>query len=192
MKEHPSKLELAKHLIESGDRESALREVDSAIVDARSDPANSVTLANALCFRWDVTNDNEDFRAARTALEAFEAEEVWQRLASLLIDHGDYQDANAVLANALAAGDVNACLLAVDARLRMGQTDSARELLLTLPADNITSDLLYPYAYTMGLVALMCDDQVLKRAAVSNLRKVVAFDTPMIKPAKTLLAALED
>lgn len=187
-----AKLELAKHLIESGDKESALREVDSAIVDSRSDPANPATLADALCFRWEVSNDDVDFRAARTALEALEAEQVWQRLASLLIDHGDYQDANAVLANALAAGDITACLLAVDARLRMGETDSARELLLALPGDCITSDLLYPYAYTMGLVALICDDQVLRRAAASNLRKVVAFDTPMTKPAETLLAALED
>jgi hypothetical protein len=185
-----AKLALAKHLLGSGNRESALREVDSAIADASTDKDARSALAEALCFRWNISNDEEDFRAARKALEELGREEHWQPLASLLIDHGDYDDANAVLKKALDAGDIVAHLLAVDVRLRMEQPDSARELLLTLAADAIPSRLQYPYAHTMGLVALMCEDPVLRRTAAMKLRKAVA-DTPLMKSAHTLLVALE-
>jgi tetratricopeptide (TPR) repeat protein len=185
-----AKLALAKHLIGSGNRESALREVDSAIADASTDKEARSAFAEALCFRWNITKDDEDFRAARKALEELGRQEQWQPLASLLIDHGDYDDANTILKKALDDGDIVAHLLAVDVRLRMKQPDSARELLLTLAEDAIPSGLQYPYAHTMGLVALMCKDPALRRRAAMKLRKAVA-DTPLMKSAQTLLVALE-
>lgn len=184
-----AKLELARHLLSSEDRESALREIDSLIADPGA--GSQSTVAEALALRWRITGDREDFRAARTELEKLGSEEHWQTLASLLIDQGDYDDAIAALTKALQSGDVVAHLLAIDARLRMGQTDSARELLLAVAEESIPSDLLYPYAYTTGLVAMMCDDSVLKRTAASKLRELVSIDTPVMKPAKVLLAALE-
>lgn len=185
-------LQLVRHLLSSGNGELALRELDSAIVDASVDTDNRSILAEALALRWEITRKAEDFLAAKTALEVLDPEQHWKRLASLLIDHGDYDEANAVLTKALQAGDVVAYLLAVDARLRLGQLDSARELFLVVPTENLSSDLLYPYAYTMGLVASMCGDQELKREAVSRLRKIVALNNPAMKPAKILLDALED
>ena len=91
-------------------------------------------VADALALRWQVTQNDDDFHNARTALEALDPEQHWQTLASLLIDHGDYDDANSVLARPLESEDVVARLLTVDAHLRTGKTDLARELLLALPA----------------------------------------------------------
>jgi hypothetical protein len=170
---HSARLELARYLIGSGDGSSALRELDSAIAETSAKGSNRSMVADALSLRWRITNKDEDFDNARTVLEALDPEQHWQTLASMLIDHGDYDAANAVLAKPLESGEVVAHLLTVDARLRMGQTDSARELMLALPADSVDPTLLYSYWHTMGLVALMCDDRVLKTAAASNLRRIL-------------------
>lgn len=185
-----SRLDLTKHLLCCGETESALREVDLAIVDASSDEANRSMLADALSLRWEITQHDDDFRKARTVLEALDSEQHWETLARLLINHGDYDAANVALAKGVELGDPIAHLLGVDVRLRLGQTDSARELLLTMSEDSIRSKLLYPYAYTMGLVALACDDQALKIEAALRLRKVLQ-ETPTLEPAKGVLAALE-
>jgi hypothetical protein len=186
-----AKLELAKYSIGSGDGTSALCELDSAIAEASPNTNNRSMVADALALRWQVTQNDDDFHNARTALEALDPEQHWQTLASLLIDHGDYDDANAVLAKPLESGDVVARLLTVDTRLRTGETDLARELLLALPIDSVDRRLLYSYWHTTGLVALMCDDPELKPVAASNLRKLVALDRSLLKTAETLLAALE-
>jgi hypothetical protein len=185
-----SRLDLTKHLLSCGDTESALREVDLAIVDASADEANRSMLADALSLRWEITQHDEDFRKARTVLEALDAEQHWETLARLLINHGDYDAANVAIEKGLELDDPIAHLLAVDVRLRVGQTDSARELLLTVSEDSIQSNLLYPYAYTMGLVALACDDPALKTEAALRLRKLLQ-ETPTLEPAKVVLAALE-
>jgi metal-responsive CopG/Arc/MetJ family transcriptional regulator len=187
-----ARLELAKHLLDCGERESALTEIDSLIADLGANVQDQSTLAEALSLRWRISTDEEDFRAARAELERFGSEEDWQTLVGLLIDHGDYDDANEALTTALEAGEIVAQLLAVDLRLRMGQTDSARELLVSMAAESIPPDLLYPYAHTMGLVALMGEDPELRSTAALNLRKVVAIDNAISKPAKALLAALEE
>jgi tetratricopeptide (TPR) repeat protein len=184
-----ARLDLTKHLLGSEDSELALREVDLAITDA-TDAANRSMLAHALSLRWEITQEDEDFRKARTVLEALDPEQHWETLARLLIDHGDYDDAKTVLAKALEVGDVVAHLLAVDVHLRLGQTDSARKLLLAVSDGSIQSHLQYPYAYTMGLVALACNDPALKIEAASRLRKVLQ-ETPTLEPAKVVLAALE-
>jgi hypothetical protein len=183
------RLELTRHLLVCGDTESALRELDLAIAEAAADAANRSMLADALSLRWEITQEDEDFRKAKTVLEALDLDQHWETLARLLINHGDYNDANAVLVKGLEVGDAVAHLLAVDVRLRLSQTDSARELLLSLSEDSIHSHLLYPYAYTMGLVALACSDPALKVEAALHLRKVLQ-ETPALEHAKTLLAAL--
>jgi hypothetical protein len=185
-----SRLELTRHLISCGDTESALREVDLAIGDAGAKAGNKSILADALSLRWEITQQDEDFRKAKTFLESLDLEEHWETLARLLIDHGDYDDANVALANGLEVDDPIAYLLTVDVRLRLDQPDSARELLLMVSEDSIQPNLLYPYAYTMGLVALACDDPALKTEAAWRLRKVLQ-ETPSLEHAKTLLTALE-
>jgi tetratricopeptide (TPR) repeat protein len=184
-----ARLDLTRHLLGSGDSELALREVDSAITDA-ADADNRSMLGHALSLRWEITQEDEDFRKARTVLEALDPEQHWETLARLLIDHGDYDDAKSVLAKGLEVGDMVAHLLAVDVHLRLGQTDPARKLLLEMSKGSIQSNLQYPYAYTMGLVALACNDPALKIEAASRLRKVLQ-ETPELEHVKTLLAALE-
>jgi hypothetical protein len=187
-----ARLELVRHLLRSGDKESALLGLESVISMAGAQADNRSLLASALALRWEMTNDDADFLKARVTLETLSPEEHWRELASILVDHGDYDEAEAVLASPLKEGDVAAHLLAIDARLRAGKTTLARELFLALQPDRISPGLVYPYAYTTGLLALACNDSELKRTAISNLRKVVAADTPTVQPAKEMLAALED
>jgi hypothetical protein len=184
------RMELTRHLIARGDTKSALSEVDLAIADAGANTTNQSILTDALCLRWEITQADEDFRKARTVLESLDSKQHWEDLTRLLIDHGDYDDAKVALAKGLEVGDPIASLLAVDVRLRLGQTDSARELFAAMPEASIQSNLLYPYAYTMGLVALACDDAALKIGAALRLRKVLE-ETPSLEHAETLLVALE-
>ena len=185
-----SRLELTRHHVDCGDTKSALDEVDLAISDASIDAANRPILADALSLRWEITQEDEDFQKARAALESLESEEHWETLARLLINHGDYEDANNAIAKGLEVGAPIAHLLAIDVRLRLDQPESARELLLTVSEDSIQPNLEYPYAYTMGLVGLACNDSALKIEAASRLRKVLQ-ETPTLEPPKVLLAALE-
>jgi hypothetical protein len=185
-----SRLELTKHLIRYGDTESALREVDLTIADTSADAANRSMFAEALSLRWKITQEDEDFRKAKTVLQSLDLKQHWEALARLLIDHGDYDEALDVLAKGLEVGDEIAHLLAVDVHLRLGQTALARNLLLAVSENDIQPNLQFPYAYTMGLVALACSDPALKLDAASRLRKVLQ-ETPALDHAKTLLAALE-
>src|SRR5205814_1679953 len=102
---------------------------------------------------------------------ALPRDEYWLDFASLLIDHDDYDDAEAVLSDWLKQGDVAAHLLAIDVRLRTGHVNDARELLLSIPASSVPADLRFPYAYTSGLVAGMSGDSEVRRIALSVLRE---------------------
>lgn len=185
-----SRLELTRHLLGSGESESALREVDLAIAEAGDAADNRLIRAEAISLRWEITQEDEDFRNARIAFQSLDSEKYWEPLARLLINHGDYADAKSVLAERLEVGDVIAHLLATDVHLRLEETSSARKLVLAVSQDSVLPHLQFPYAYTMGLVALACNDQAMKIDAASRLRKVVPEDST-IEYAKALLDALE-
>src|SRR5205085_252194 len=100
--------------------DGALLHVESAINEATGDTALPSLLAEGLRLRWEITRDESDFEKARQGVAAVSDAEDCQKLVSLLIDHGDYKEADGLLAPGLAAGDVRAHLLAVDSRLRAG------------------------------------------------------------------------
>lgn len=130
------------------------------------------------------------FRAAKNEMEKFvDTDRRQKRLASLLIDHGNFDEAERVLAKALDTADPVAQLLAIDARLRAGRVDAAHELLLSVGRERVTPRLQYPYAYTYALVALTRDDAELKRLAVSYLRRLPVARS--LKHVKEILKALE-
>jgi hypothetical protein len=104
--------------------------------------------------RAEITQREEDFAAARKEMEAFADPVHEERLAIMLIEHGDFDEAERVLSNALRAGEPVAQLLAIDARLRAGRVDAAYEMLRTVDQGRITARLRYPYAATSALVAI--------------------------------------
>ena len=109
----------------------------------------------------------------------------------ILIDHGDYNEADRILSDALIAGDPVAQLLIIDARLRANQNDSARELLSIIAPDRVTPGLQHPYAVAYALVALACGDDGLKKIAEAKLRQLPTNGTRFAKQVNDFLKALE-
>ncbi|HVA39318.1 MAG TPA: hypothetical protein VNF49_01535, partial [Candidatus Binataceae bacterium] len=113
-----------------------------------------------------------------------------QHLAIMLIEHGDLAEAETILAEAVKAGEEVAQLLAVDARLRSGRIDAARELLQAIEQGRITGRLRYPYAVTCADVGLTSGDNELRNLAMAYLRQVPCAGTRLAAEISGLLNAL--
>ena len=165
-------LQLANHHYHHEDNTSALAIVNAVIERIRVNSELAMALADAFELRWRLTDSVDDFQAAKQELESFENSKATRQLAAMLIDHGDLEEADQLLAKERRDGDVVAHLLTIDVRLRMNRADAARELLRKIPEDQITERLRLPYAYTMGLVALNTKDSELRAAAASMFRNI--------------------
>lgn len=93
-----------------------------------------------------------------------------RRLLMMLVDHGDLQEADELLAEELNGEDVVTRLLAIEIRLRTNRVEEAQELLRSVPADRVTERLRLPYAHTVGLVALCSGNADLAATALGMLR----------------------
>ena len=165
--------------------------VDSVMAELMEVSGHRGLRADAISLRWYITKEEHDFQAAMNELGAFPGPDHQQHLAVILIDHGDYNEAERILSDALIAGDPVAQLLIVDARLRANRTDSARELLLIIAPDRVTARLQHPYAVAYTLVALACADDGLKKAAAAKLRELPTIGTRVAIQVSDLLKALE-
>jgi tetratricopeptide (TPR) repeat protein len=183
-----AELELARHLFKSGNQAEALRAADSVISESlNSDGGRD---PEGLFLRWELTGNEHDFRAARKEVEVLADAE--HRLAGMLIDHGDYDEAERVLSDCLAASEPSAQLLAIDARMHAGRTDAARELLLRVDRAHLPPGLRYPFALDLSHVAIACDDRELKGLATAELRELRSAGTQVQKTVDDLLQALSD
>jgi hypothetical protein len=182
---------LVRHLSDCGEREEALRKVDSVISESTAAGSRQGTRTDALSLRWQITKDEQDFRAAKSELETFTDSERRRHLAALLIDHGDFDEADRVLSDALIAGDPVAQLLTIDARVRANRADAARELLLSIAPDCVQPRLQYPYAVAYALVALALADDELKKLAAANLRQLPSIGSQVTRHVNDLLEVLE-
>jgi hypothetical protein len=186
-----AELELAGHLADCGERDEALRRVDSVITELAKKSGYEDVRVDAVVLRWRITEDEQDFCAAKSELERTTTSEHPQQLAIILIDHGDYDEAERILSDALAAGEPAAQSLIVDARLRANRIDSARDLLLMIAPDSVTPNLQLPYAVAYALVALASGDDNLKKVAAAKLRNLLAPGTQVAKIVNDFLKALE-
>jgi thioredoxin-like negative regulator of GroEL len=185
-----AEIELARCLLASGKRDEALRILTS--VKSESAGINPCALSDALSLQWEITGEEEDFRAAKSEVEKLVDSEQWQkRLAIILIDHGDLDEGERLLSKYLEARDPEAQLLAIDARLRAGRVYAAHELLRDIARERVTSRLQYPFAYTCALVALARDDAELKRLAAFDLRRLQIAGTQAAKHVQNVIEALE-
>ena len=187
-----AELELVRHLSGCGEREKALRRVESVIAESTGTTIHRDALADALSLRWEITGKEEDFLTAKNELKTFADLEHQNQLAAILIDHGEFDQAERVLSDKLHATDPVAQLLTIDARVRAGRLDAARELLLNVATDCITARLKYPYAVVYSLVALACNDDELKMQAAANLRQVPSTGNRVKRNVNDLLQALKD
>jgi hypothetical protein len=182
---------LARHLSDCGRKAEAVRKVDSVMAELMEMSGHRGLRADAMSLRWYITNEGHDFQVAKNELGAFPGPEHQQHLAVILIDHGDFDEAERILSDALIAGDPVAQLLIIDARLRANHTDSARELLVIIAPDHVTPRLQHPYAVAYSLVALACADDGLKKVAAAKLRELPTIGTRMALHVNDFLKALE-
>ena len=134
---------------------------DTDLLDAR---------APALEMQWRLSDEEADFRTAKHELATMEGSGPKRRLLMMLVDHGDLQEADELLAGELSGEDVVTHLLAIEIRLRTNRVEDAKELLQRVPADRVTERLRLPYAHTVGLVALCSGNADLAATALGMLR----------------------
>jgi hypothetical protein len=138
--------------------------------------------------RWRITKKESDFELAMSALNR---DPDHGRHAGALIDEGKYDEAESFLAAPIKAGDPIAKLLIIDARLRGGNPDGARDLFLTID-DQVPAHLLYPYGVAAALVALFLRDEKIRSRALAALRGLPAAAVESDKSIQSYLAALHD
>jgi hypothetical protein len=108
-----------------------------------------------------------------------------------LIDHGDYEEAEQILSDAVIACDPEAQLLTIDTYIRTNRIDSARNLLLMIAPDSIPPNLQFPYAVAFAFVALASGDDSLKKVATAKLRNLPTVGAREGNYVKDFLEALE-
>ena len=167
-----AQLELVRHFLSSAELEEALKHVDSVIAVSKSSVFNRGALANALAYRWRITRNEEDFKAAQDELQVFSDSGHEHMLASILIEHGNFDEVERIFSDAATLGDPVAQLVTLDARLRANRKEGAREMLLNIDAEALSAHLHYPYAVACAYVALACSDRELKAVAVARLRRL--------------------
>jgi hypothetical protein len=186
-----AELELVRHLSDCGNRDEALRRIDSVVAELTKNSSYGGLLADAISLRWNIADEERDFQAAKTVLETSTDLENVQQFAALLIDHGDYDEAERILSGASTAGDLAAQLLIIDARIRANRIDSARELLLMIRPEYVPPHLQYPHAVAYALVALASTNDDLRAVAAAKLRQLPSIDARLTKQVNNLLEALE-
>jgi len=164
------KLELVKHMWGLGKGGEALIMLDS-VIEESSKSGGSGELYEALLLRWRITKTDKDFQAFNAAIES-DSRVSRRRYAAALIDEGLYLEAEKLLLDEINKGDLVAKLLGVDARLRGGSIDSARDLFLTIEQDQIEQQLRYFHAVIAAQLALCCNDEKIRRLAVKSIHNL--------------------
>jgi hypothetical protein len=142
--------------------------------------------------RWQITQTNDDFQIAKKQMETINGPKHRQQLALMLIDHGDFDEAESILSCYLEQGDPVAELLIVDARLRAGRIDAAHELLSGLTKERFTGHLWYPYVVICAHLALARDDDELRTFAATQLSQLAGSAKKIARQVSEIIAALND
>jgi hypothetical protein len=142
-----AELQLARYLIRNGDVTQGLGIVDRLVEGARGKNEMEGLVADALVLRWQGKQGEDDFVAAKLALEVMSDSEHRRDLAVLLIQHGDYAEATHLLESA-DSRDLTAAFLRIEILLRSNEPQKAKEEFQQIAADKIPSNLRHPYIHT--------------------------------------------
>jgi hypothetical protein len=186
-----AQLELAEHVLASGRREEAMQLVDIVIAESGRSNRRSDGSQEALILRWRITKEANDFGAALEAMQRGD-DEARHRDGGILIDEGMYADGEQLLSGQIKQGDPTAKLLIVDARVRSGNTGSARDLLLSVRPEQISNRLKYAYAVACSIVALSSRDAEIRTMAVRAIQALPASAQEGDKNLRTMMQALKD
>jgi uncharacterized protein YchJ len=183
-----AQLALADRLFRRNAKVEALTLAD-AIITGACDPGESIgPLAEASLLRWRITKTAPDFEAAMSVLRR---DPNRSRHAADLIDEGKYDEAEEFLAKEVKAGDLMAKVLLVDARMRSGKQDSARDLFLSIEGE-IPPHMLCPYGVAAALVAVSLRDPKIRSLARTALSKLPAAALESDKSIQSYVTALDE
>jgi hypothetical protein len=183
-----AQLELADRFFGRNAKQEALSLADLIIAESSGPDGSAGALAEANLLRWRITRTGSDFEATMSALNRDPAR---GRHAGTLIDEGKHEEAEAFLADPIRDGDVVAKLLIVDARLRSGKREAARDLFLTID-DQVPAHLRYPYGVAAALVAMFLRDDEIRRRAIAALSGLPAAAVESDKNIQNYLEALRE
>ena len=184
-------LDLANECRRSDKTEEAVEVVDGVIARTQGKEELAVARTAALDLRWRISGSDSDFHNARRELEGRQGVHVDRRLLGMLVDHGDFEDAQELLSDRVTKGDVVAQMLRIEILLGTNRTEEAVELLRELPTDRIGERLRLRYAHTMGLVALRAGDAELAATAAGVLRCIDTEEGGLAREWATMLDALD-
>ena len=182
------RLELAEALLRRNAKEEALTIAEAVIAEADTPGGLIGALAAASFLRWRITKADSDFELA---MDAMRRDPDRGRYAGDLIDEGKYDEAETFLAEAIKRGDLIAKVLIIDARLRSGTQETARDLFLTIDGP-VPANLQFPYGAAAALVALSLRDKDIRNRALKILSGLPAAFLESNRDVKSYLAALQD
>jgi uncharacterized protein YchJ len=185
-----AQLAQARRLVKVGKPTDALPITESVILESRESRENKTTTLEAEVIRWRITKKQSDLVSAMAGMKQIQDARRRQQFAGIVIDEGLYAEAEQLLNEDLAANDPIAKLLIVDARIRAGNRDSARDLFLTVVAERIPQPLQLVYAVTAGLVALSCGDEGICQSAILLLEKELSAAGELKEYVNNLLLGL--
>ncbi len=186
-----AQLELAEHNLVSGRREEARKLLDTVIAESGRSKSRQDEIPEALVLRWRITKEANDFGVALEAMQRGDDADR-QRYGGILIDGGKYAEAEHLLSGQIEKGDPIAKLLIVDARVRTGSTGSARDLLLSIRAGQISDRLKHAYAVACSLVALSSKDAAIRTMAIHAIQALPPSAQENDMSLRTLMQALND
>ena len=186
-----STLDLAMEYQRQGDAGRSLELVNDVIERTEGNGELIGERARALTLRWQLVGNDADFTAARRTLEAVGRAETRRALVGMLMDHGDLEEADGLLATEMNSGDVVVHLLAAEIRLRTNRIAEAEKVLCAVSTERVTERLRLPYAYSVGLVALAGGSGALATTAAAMLRCIESEEGGLGAVYKRVLEGLD-
>ena len=184
-------LDLANEYRRRNRIEKAVKVVDGVIGRTQGKEDLAVARTAALDLRWRISGSDSDFRNARRELEGCEDLYMERRLLAMLVDHGDLEDAEALLSDRVTKGDAVAQMLRIEILLDTNRTEQAVESVRELPVDRMAGRLRSRYGYTMGVVALRAGDAGLAATAAGVLRCIDTEEGGLVGEWAKMLDALD-
>jgi hypothetical protein len=185
-----ARLEMASYYLVNGKSGQALSLVQ-AIVDETSSGNASDELSRATVLKWAITEDDNEFPLALAEMKRQTDDSERIRNGVFLIDRGKYGEAEEILSELVESGNIKAILLLVDARLRSGRSDEAREMFLSIARERLSKALKYPYAHTLGLLVLAGGHSDLKEDSITLLSEIPPMGGEPDRQVRTILEILK-
>lgn len=186
---HLARLELASHYLANGKCRQALPLVQT-VIDETSSGKASEERSRATVLKWAITEDETEFPLALAEIKAQTEDSDRIRNGIFLIDRGKYGEAEEILGEVAAGGNIKAALLLVDARLRLTRSDAAREMFFSIAREQVPETLAYPYAHTLGLLVGAGGHADLREDAIALLSKLPPAGGEQDKQVRSMLDIL--